>query len=100
MAAMPRRTTTPRVVKSSRLELRITPEQKNLLEEAAAAGARSVTDFVLESASAAAHDVLADRSRFVLSPEKWSELSAAMDRPARIMPDLATFLAEPSVLEK
>ena len=86
--------------KSARLELRVTPDQKRLLEEAASVRERSVTEFVIETASIAAHDVLADRTQFILSPEKWDAFAAALDRPARVLPDLVAFLAEPSVLER
>ena len=89
-----------RAPKSARLELRVTPDQKHLLEEAAAVRARTVSEFVIETASTAAHDVLADRTRFVLSPEKWDALTAALDRPVRVLPDLVALLAEPSVLDR
>lgn len=41
-----------------RLEARISPEQKALLERAAALEGRSLTDFVVASAQAAAHETI------------------------------------------
>jgi uncharacterized protein (DUF1778 family) len=86
--------------KSERLDLRVDPEQKRLLEEAAAATDRSVTAFVLQSASIAAQDVLADRTTFVLPRAEWEAFTAALERPARVDARLAAFLAERSVLDE
>jgi uncharacterized protein (DUF1778 family) len=88
-----------RATKSERLDLRVSPDQKHLFEDAAAVTDRTLTDFVVQSASVAAHDVLADRTRFVLSPVAWKAFSAALDREPRYLPRLATFLAEPSVVD-
>lgn len=89
-----------RATKTERLALRVSPEQKQLFEDAAAATDRTVTDFVVQSAAVAARDLLADRSRFVLGSAQWAAFSAAIDRAPQSLPRLAAFLAEPSVLDK
>ena len=89
-----------RAPKTARLDLRVSPEQKRLFEEAAAVTARTVTEFVVQSAAVAARDVMADRTRFVLPPEQWAAFTAAIERKPRVLPRLAAFLADPSVLER
>ena len=89
-----------RATKGARLDLRVSPEQKHLFEEAAAATQQTMTEFVVQSAEVAAHDVLADRTRFVLAPEQWAAFSSAIDRKPRVLPRLAAFLSTPSVLEQ
>ena len=89
-----------RAPKTARLDLRVSPEQKRLFEEAAAVTARTVTEFVVQSAAVAARDVMADRTHFVLSPEQWAAFTAAIERTPRVLPRLAAFLADPSVLER
>jgi uncharacterized protein (DUF1778 family) len=89
-----------RLAKTERLDLRVSHEQKQLLEEAATYLERTVTEFVVQAASVAARDVMADRTQFVLSSEQWSAFSEAIDRQPHYLPRLATFLAEPSVLDK
>jgi uncharacterized protein (DUF1778 family) len=89
-----------RTAKRARLDLRVSPEQKHLFEEAAATTQQSMTEFVVQSAEVAAHDVLADRTRFVLGPERWAAFSAAIERKPRALPRLATFLSTPSVLDQ
>ncbi len=87
-------------MKTERLDLRVSPEQKRLLEEAATYMDRTVTDFVVQAASVAARDVMADRTRFVLPSDQWAAFSEAIDREPRYLPRLAAFLAEPTVLDK
>ena len=52
--------------KRERLEARITPEQKEMLERAAALEGTSLTDFVLHSAQQAAEHVIRDREHLLL----------------------------------
>lgn len=87
-------------MKTERLDLRVSREQKQLLEEAATYLERSVTEFVVQAASVAARDVMADRTQFVLSPDQWAAFSEAIDREPRYLPRLAALLAEPSVHDK
>ena len=92
--------TVSRATETERLDLRVSREQKRLLEEAATYMDRTVTDFVVQAASVAARDVMADRTRFVLSPEQWAAFSEMIDREPRYLPRLAALLAEPTVLDK
>lgn len=85
--------------KSGRLDLRVSAEQKRLIEEAAAVSATTVSEFVLASASSAAQAVLADRTAFSLSRERWAAFAAAIERPPRDLPRLAELLAARSVLD-
>lgn len=86
--------------KADRLELRLEPANRRLLDEAAAASAMSVSAFVLSHANQAAREVLADRTTFVLPDDRWDAFTELLDRDARPMPGLATFLARPSVLDE
>lgn len=99
-AEAPHRRAADRMTRSERLELRVSPEEKQLLSDAAAATARTVTQFVMQSASIAAQDVMADRSLFVLSEAQWDAFAAALDREPRHLPRLAHLLSEPSILDR
>ena len=85
--------------KDERLELRLEPAHRRLLDEAAAASAMTVSAFVLTHATEAAREVLADRTRFVLPSERWDAFVDLLERDVRPMPGLAAFLARPSVLD-
>ncbi len=82
--------------RSARLEVRTTPEDRRLIDEAVAACGGGLTEFVVSNLRMAARQVLADRTEFVLDPEAqeaWEELNR---RPARDLPGLREFMARPS----
>lgn len=88
------------VRKEDRLELRLQPAQRRLLDDAAEASAMSTSAFVLAHATAAAQDVLADRTAFVLPAERWDAFVELLERDERPMPGLAAFLARPTVFDE
>jgi len=83
--------------KEDRLELRLESDRRRLLDQAAKASGVSTSAFVLEHATLAAQQTLADRTTFVLSPEQWDAFVELLDRPVQPVEGLARFLAGPSV---
>jgi len=51
---------------------------------------------VLDAALRSAEEVLAEHTRFVLPHDRWAELVALLDRPARTIPALAQAAAKRS----
>jgi uncharacterized protein (DUF1778 family) len=84
---------------AGRLNIRASSQQQQLIRSAAAAVDKSVTDFVLESATANAERVLADRRWFVLTDEAWADFEALLDAPATRTSKLAALLSEPTVFD-
>jgi len=70
------------------MNLRITEDADKRIRDAAAASGVSTSAFVERAASMAADAVLADRREFVLSSGDWEQFIAALDRPARDLPEL------------
>ena len=85
--------------KEDRLELRLESERRQLLDRAAEASGVSTSAFVLEHATVAAQQALADRTVFVLPPDRWDAFVDLLDRPEQPMEGLAAFLARRSILE-
>lgn len=85
-----------RNTRSDKLDLRIEPSVKRTLRAAAEARHQSVSDFVVGSALREAEEVLMDRRRFELSAEDWAAFQAALDAPARVVPELQRLFREPS----
>ena len=85
--------------RTEKLDLRLTLAAKQVLQTAAAATARSMSEFVLESALARAEETLPDRRSFGLDAEQWSAFQAALDAPPRPLPRLAKLLRAPSVFD-
>ncbi len=83
-------------VRSERLNIRATKEDKMLLEQAARLTRLSTSRFVLQAALQSAEELLVDQSRFVLPADTWYEFVEMLDRPARVIPTLAEAAAKPS----
>ena len=96
---MPSQFTSERSQRDARLNLRTSAQQQQLIRSAAAAVDKSVTDFVLESATSNAERVLADRRWFVISENAWTDLEALLDTPVVRAPKLAALLSEPTVFD-
>jgi uncharacterized protein (DUF1778 family) len=80
-----RQTTRP---KASRLEARLTGEQKRLLQRAAGLDGRSLTDFVLHSAREAAVRLLHQNDAMTLSARDRDVFVGALLTPPRPVPSL------------
>lgn len=67
--------------RAERVEARVTFEQKQLLERAAALEGRSLTDFVIASAQSAAADAIARHELLQLSPRDQTAFVRALLKP-------------------
>ncbi len=71
------------------MQLRIAPADDELFRKAAEEQSESLSQFLVESARERAERVLADRTRFVLSPREWDAFVAALDEPGKPRPEVA-----------
>ena len=81
--------------KDDRLQIRVNPAEKRLLECAAEAAHLSVSAFVLQAAAQQAEDLLADRQVLQLDATAASAFAEALQRPARVNHRLAAALQRP-----
>lgn len=87
---------TPR---SEKLDLRLTPEDKQKLIAAAELDHRSVSEFVLKSALDRADETLPDRRYFGLNAEQWTAFMDALDAPPRDLPRVRELFRQSSIFE-
>ena len=78
--------------RSERVDLRMTPDAKRTLMQAASAANKTLTEFLLDSGLHAAFETLADRRTFVLDDERWQAFVAELDRPPADNPRLRQLL--------
>jgi len=78
--------------RSERVDLRMTPDAKRTLMQAAAAENKTLTEFLLDRGLQAAFETLADRRTFVLDDERWQAFVAELDRPPADNPRLQQLL--------
>jgi uncharacterized protein (DUF1778 family) len=69
--------------KRDRMHLRLDSTSKRKLERAAAYAERTVSEFVLSQALAAAEQVIESHEQHVLSTADWETFCKALDRPPR-----------------
>ncbi|MBI1868202.1 MAG: DUF1778 domain-containing protein [Methylocystis sp.] len=74
-------TKTVRAAKRATLNVRIKPQDRNLIDQAARLLGKSRTDFLLEAGRRAAEDALLDRTLFKASPKAYAEFVARLDAP-------------------
>jgi uncharacterized protein (DUF1778 family) len=82
--------------RSDRLQLRVTPQQREIIESAAASQQETITDYVVRHAVSAAKEDLADRRYFVIDDSAWMEFEALLERPPVYKPRLEKLLSQPA----
>jgi len=85
--------------KTERIDIRTTLAAKEVLQQAAAAAHKNVSEFLLDVGLAAAKEVLPDRQLFQLNDEDWQAFQEVLDRPVQKKPRLVRLLSESSVIE-
>jgi uncharacterized protein (DUF1778 family) len=85
--------------KTERIDLRTTENVKRLLQQAAIASHKNVSEFLLEHGLSAAERTLANRKLFTLDDKKWSEFQKALDRSPQKKPALRKLLTEPGAFD-
>jgi uncharacterized protein (DUF1778 family) len=73
----------PAAARRDTLNLRIKPQERGLIDRAAALTGKTRTDFVLEAARQAAEEALLDRTMFAVSPEAYAAFLARLDAPPK-----------------
>ncbi|EMQ7411669.1 DUF1778 domain-containing protein [Escherichia coli] len=70
-------------LKKQRIDLRLTDDDKSIIEEAAAMSNQSITQFMVSSASERAVKVIEQHRRLVLNEESWNlVMDAISNSPA------------------
>ncbi len=85
---MPGKEGTKRTRKETRLSIRLSAHEKQILTQAARARRTNVSQFVLRASLDAAHAVLADQTEFRLPPAQWKAFCECLDAPAKVIPAL------------
>lgn len=74
-------TSSPTNSKRETLNIRIRPEERNLIDRAARALGKNRTDFILDAARTAAEETLLDQVLITASPTAYADFLARLDAP-------------------
>ena len=85
--------------KSERIDVRASTAVKQLLQEAARACHKNVSEFLLEAGITAANQALANRRHFGLDNAQWEMFQQTLDRPVQSKPRVKKLLTQPGVLD-
>lgn len=80
--------------RESRFSIRATAKQKELIARAASTVNKTISEFVLENAVAAAEALEMDNANFVVSREKYEQFLAALDEKPKSIPALRKLFSE------
>ena len=86
--------------KRETLNIRIKPEERNLIDRAAKTRGKNRTDFILDAARRAAEDALLDQVIISVSPEAYSEFLARLDMPPKPNERLRKTMQTPAPWER
>ncbi len=69
--------------KSTNINIRVAPAQRDLIDRAAQAVGKSRTEFILDVATREAENTLLDQRLFLLDEVQWEAFTIAMDAPVK-----------------
>ncbi len=78
--------------KTQRVDLRVSPAAKEMIQAAAQSQDKTVSEFLLDSGLASAAETLAERRLFLLDDTQWAKFQVALDTPPRARPRLARLM--------
>jgi uncharacterized protein (DUF1778 family) len=85
--------------KTERIDVRASISVKQMLQEAAHASHKSVSEFLLDAGVNAANQTLSDRRHFSLDDAQWEAFEQALDRPVQTKSRLRALINELGVLD-
>ncbi len=85
--------------KTERIDIRTSVAAKAILQQAAAAVHKTVSEYLLDTGLTAASETLADRKLFALNDEQWKLFQQVLDSPPKERPTLKQLLTERSVFD-
>jgi uncharacterized protein (DUF1778 family) len=91
---------TARPARSGTINLRVEPQQRDLIDRAAAAQRKTRTEFILDAACREAETVLLDRRYFSLDEDAFRRFTQALDAPPADNPRLRELMRTRAPWEK
>lgn len=88
------------ISKATRVNLRASTHQKEVIQQAVKLLKTTLSDFVLQRAFADAQAILAEQYRFRLSKAKWQKFCKALESPPRNLPGIRKLFETKGVFDE
>lgn len=88
-----------KVRETEKINLRIDPDVKSVIDEAAELSLKTRTDFMIDAAYLAAQEVLLDQRLFLLDSVQWKHFNEKLDAPPKRNEKLAQLLKKKALWE-
>ncbi|MEZ4705785.1 MAG: DUF1778 domain-containing protein [Caldilineaceae bacterium] len=85
--------TTVTTARSQNIHIRVAPQQRMLIDQAAQAAGKTRSEFILDAATQAAENALLDQRLFALNAAQWDAFLQMLDAPAQPNAALAQLMA-------
>ncbi|MGR3807761.1 Uncharacterized conserved protein, DUF1778 family [Pasteurella testudinis DSM 23072] len=82
-------------MRTAAINLRVIPEQRDLIDHAAALLGKTRSDFMLDVVCSRAKDVILDQTLFQLDEARFNEFMAILDAPSEPNPKLDRLMKRP-----
>jgi uncharacterized protein (DUF1778 family) len=79
--------------KTEKFDIRLSQQEEAIIKRAASLQRTNPTNFIRQQAVVAAEAVVHDQTRFVVTDEQWRLIEQALNRPAKVLPNLKKRLA-------
>jgi len=79
--------------RSGNINIRVAPETLGLIDRAARTIGKTRTDFILDTVTQAAEDMILDQRLFMLGDQQWQVFVGLLDAPVQSNPALEALLA-------
>jgi len=86
--------------KDERIDIRVKKSQKKLLSYVASLRNENLSNFIIHCALVEAENTLAEKVHFQLPEAKWKEFCAALESPAKEIPQLKKLFEGPNIFHE
>ena len=92
-------TRTETSAKSTHINIRVAPAQRDLIDRAAHIKGKTRSEFILDVVAREAENTLLDQQLFLLDESQWGKFTAILDAPVRHHEALRSLLTTPAPWE-
>jgi uncharacterized protein (DUF1778 family) len=80
--------------KGEKFDIRLSQQEESIIRQAASLKQTTPTNFIRQQAVVSAEAVVHEQTRFTVTEEQWNLIEQALNRPAKVLPNLQKLLIQ------